>query len=125
MSNRTIEQASEQAEYEVSWEAQIDALTAPGLTDEERVRRFADAAGFTPNQTGTALGDVKFDSVLVGEAVWFHGTPQKSLFANLPGCECPVAEKLPGATHRAVCNPTRENMEVFRDHQREARFGSA
>lgn len=104
-------------------EAQIDALTLPGLSYEERVRRFAEAAGFDEFQTQTAL--IKDYRVSPAKSVWWVGEPQKSIFANLPGCRCPVQEGLPGVPHFTPWDwqPTRSDLEVFARIQQERRSG--
>lgn len=134
MSNRTIDQANELAEYKLSHEAQIDALTRPGLTDEERVRLFAEAAGFSERATRTAQRycgsyyderniPAPSKTYTPGMSVWEFGGYPKSLFADLPLCKCPVLEGLLGATMDIVADPTEEGLGVFSRHQLEARFG--
>jgi hypothetical protein len=101
MSNRTIDQVNEAAEYRVSHLAQIEALTMPGLNDYERVKRFGEAVG----EAGIYI--YVYDSYCrlscglrpsPARAVWELGKLPKSLFADLPGCECPVFERLCGGT---------------------------
>lgn len=70
---------------------QIEALTAPGLTDQERVERFAEAAGFSDVERGSALA--RNDWLGPAKAVWYAAFATKNLFANLPSCLCPVNEK--------------------------------
>lgn len=115
--------SAKQAEYELSWEEQIDALTAPGLSDEERVMRFCEAAEL----------DAEFWPLLIvgygdapAPACWQLGMYPKSLFADLPGCKCPVLEGLDGVPHYIPddWDPTPAQLRIFAHHQREARFGS-
>lgn len=103
-------------------EAQIDALTMPGLADEERVRRFAKAAGFINRQLAWVLAELQ-SGANAAFSVWNNGAPQKSIFADLPGCQCPVTEKLPGVPHYIPrdWNPTRSDLEVFARIQQERR----
>ena len=70
---------------------QIEALTMPGLSDKERIERFAEAAGFDNDARKHAAQRVKHRSN--ASAVWWFGSPSESLFADLPGCQCPVLER--------------------------------
>lgn len=118
--------SDEQAEYELSWAAQIEALTAPGLTDEERVRRFVEAAELKI-PVFIYIRILHDGSRSAAVSVWSSPNDPKSLFANLPGCKCPVIEQLEGVPHTLPSDwhPTADQLRVFAHHQRQARFGNA
>lgn len=113
--------SEEQAEYERSWEEQIRALTEPGLTDEERVKAFCLASG-------ADYEDLMFFVRSLGgspaRACWRTPFDPMSLFADLPGCSCPVIERLEGVPHRIPKDwrPTADELRVFAHHQRVRRF---
>lgn len=133
MSNRTAEQASPLAELRVAHEAQIEALTAPGLTDEERVRRFGEVVGFNDYQMRETLHTLSRASA--ARAVWQWRPHERSLFASLPDCECPVLEKVAGrANYPGIptdvkndpsWSPDRATLEAFARVQQAARFPEA
>jgi len=77
---------------------QIEALLKPGLSQMQRVADFAQAAEFTAFQLLNALERLNISRVAstAAAAVWNCGVPQKSLFADLPGCSCPVIETYSG-----------------------------
>lgn len=128
MSNRTIEQVNELAALKLSHELQIEALTAPGLSDEERVRRFGEAAGFNEYLMQWSLDRLSYESPAC--AVWYGGEYERSLFGNLPGCSCPVGEVLKGRANFPGIpsyipnnwSPTRPELEAFARVQQERRF---
>ncbi|HVR57578.1 MAG TPA: hypothetical protein VMT72_12210 [Pseudolabrys sp.] len=122
MSNRTEDQISARAELRLSHLAQIEALTKPGLAPLDRIQRFADAAEFSDKDRMEAQWSLRMHSYAV--AVWLQAEPQKSLFANLPGCKCPVMEKLDGVPSDMFCDwkPTVDVLEPFSRIQIERRF---
>ena len=125
MSNRTIEQADLAAELRISHLAQIEALTKPGLSDKERLELFADAAGFDKAHKISLMISV-FPNYSVSRNAWGYGIFEKSLFAYLPGCMCPVQECLPGVPQDMVPNdwePTVAMLERFSEIQIERRCG--
>jgi hypothetical protein len=132
MSNRTLKQSSALAELRIAHEAQIEALTAPGLTDEERVRRFGEAAGFREYDMTDALTWLGLDKS-PPSSVWSYGQYERSLFADLPGCACPVIENRAGrASYPGIPShiprdwqPDRATLECFARVQQEARFPNA
>jgi hypothetical protein len=132
MSNRTLKQASALAELRMAHEAQIEALTAPGLSDEERVRRFGEAAGFSTFDITSVLTGFRCAETLTS-VLWYFGGYGRSLFGNLPGCECPVIEKRRGtAAYPGIptfipnnWQPDRATLEAFARVQQEARFPNA
>jgi hypothetical protein len=131
MSNRTIKQTSALADLRIAHEAQIEALTAPGLTDEERVIRFGEAAGFGAGAITLALARLRYESP--SNVVWLFGRYDRSLFGDLPGCQCPVIENdvgrasYPGIPSLIplVWQPDRATLECFARVQQETRFPSA
>lgn len=124
MSNRTEDQISAQAELRLSHLAQIEALTKPGLSDRKRVEMFSEAAGLSNLERS-----ISFDLLVYRDSpartVWSWGEPQRSLFANLPGCRCPVIERLDGIPLRIPNNwrPTAAQLETFSRIQIKRRFG--
>lgn len=129
MSNRAITQASALAALKLSHEAQIEALTAPGLSDHDRLMRFANAIGQPKDYADDALRRISNYGCSVGYAVWFDGTSPLSLFAHLPKCKCPVLEntfkiKYPGIPQavRHDWKPYRATLERFAKVQQQARF---
>jgi hypothetical protein len=127
MSDR--KQADLRAEYRAGYLLQIEALLAPGLTDVDRVRRFADAAGFSSWELEEAINQIKHRSVTC--AVWYMGGAHKSLFASLlpDGC-CPIIEVRRHGTAIAGMPTdwnydrpfTRDELEAFSRVQLERRF---
>lgn len=105
-------------------EAQIDALTLPGLSDEERIRRFAEAAGFDVQQRTIAYRDIAVN-YSAAYACWNVVDFGKSLFAQLPGCACPVVEMLSGFPPYVPdnWNPSHSDLELFARIQQERRPG--
>lgn len=125
MSNRTQDQITAEAEMRLSHIAQIEALTTKGLSEQERVRRFGNAAGFDEAAIRHALQWLPFNSA--ARAVWLWGSCENSLFGNLPGCRCPTYEGLPGVPRGDVPHnwrPDAAQLEVFSRIQLERRFGS-
>lgn len=122
MSNRIEDQISAQAELRLSHLAQIEALTVPGLTSQERVERFAAAASFSIQELWWSLDGLERRGA--AKNVWFRGRAAKSLFANLPGCDCPVLEELPGVPRSIPnhWNPSAHDLETFSRIQIERRF---
>lgn len=122
MSNRTEADISAQAELRLSHLAQIEALTKPGLTKHERVRQFAKAAEFEDSSVGYALSHLVDNTA--AKAVWRNGGPPKSLFANLPGCGCPVIAGVKGFPRwiEDDWQPTAADLEAFSRIQIERRF---
>jgi hypothetical protein len=115
-------------ELQVAHEAQIEALTARGLTDEERVRRSCEAARFHPLDMRDAMESLR-GGASPAKAVWYNGGAAFSLFGNLPGCECPVIEvangnaAFPGIPDNIPFHwrPTAAELEPFSRVQREQR----
>lgn len=121
MSNRTQTSTDFAAELRVAHLAQIDALTRPGLPDDERVKLFGKAADF---KEGDWLHARCFNGRRsAAYAVWVIGGAPKSLFGNLPGCNCPVIEQLPGVPHDMEPDwcPTAVELERFSEIQIERR----
>ena len=115
-------------ELALAHEQQIAALTDPWLTDKKRVRRFGEAAGFNEKETKKAIKNLAYSSA--AKAVWFEARPEKSLFANLPSCECPVRENeyspgkhpdIPKVRGISDWRPTRADLKAFARVQQEAR----
>lgn len=117
-------------------EAQIEALTAPGLSDAERVDRFAAVARFEAPSRVTARTEVEHGRESPAYAVWCYGCYELSLFADLPGCNCPVVEKVCGnRSYQGRVSyvgipigfgrdwaPTLDELKVFARVQQRARF---
>ena len=122
MSNRTEAQISAQADLRMSHLAQIEALTRPGLSDCDRLEEFARAAGFTEDELWVARHMAKDCSP--ARAVWGQGGAQRSLFASLPGCRCPVEEQLSGVPRfiESLWRPTATELEPFSRIQIARRF---
>jgi hypothetical protein len=121
MSNRTQTSTDFAAELRVAHLAQIDALTRPGLTDDERKELFGKAADF--NRLNWCYVNAVSSRRSAAYAVWTIGSAPKSLFGNLPGCRCPVSEKLPGVPHNIELDwyPTVAELERFSEIQIERR----
>ena len=133
MSDRKPDQISSAAKLKAAHLAQIDALTREGLSDDERIDLFADAAKFLLSQRVSAHVQV-FNGCTPATAVWTFGNPPLSLFANLPGCKCPVIEqatrgkkqsKLIPCYVEADWSPTVEVLEEFARIQQKARLGKS
>lgn len=110
-------------------EAQIRALTEPGLEPAERVKRFGEAAGFDEEDFEDVRSYVFEDGESAAFAVWRIGYRSASLFADLPGCDCPVFEVMcgrknfPGIPNKIPDDwqPTVEVLRRFAEIQQEAR----
>lgn len=110
-------------------EAQIAALTEPGLDDAERIRRFGEAAGFDEGAFKGVRSYAFEDGESVAYAVWNIGYCPASLFADLPGCKCPVIEVAVGRKSFFGIpsdipydwQPTVEVLRRFAEVQQEAR----
>lgn len=148
MSNRTLDQADELAALKIAHELQIAALTEPGVSTNDRLSRFLAAIGkpddlyllwFT-ERAGTHHGARYFAwaKSVPGESVahilWADtGGMEQSLFANLPGCQCPVIEvgwgrrRFPGIPRDIPIDwsPDRAALQAFARVQQEARYGAA
>jgi hypothetical protein len=95
-------------------EMQIEALTAEGLTREERVKRFAAAAQFNSSQTAIAMMGLTGRSS-AAYAIWTVGDAPHSLFADLPaGCLCPVYERRFSGIPRNVDREWAPSIELLR-----------
>jgi hypothetical protein len=135
MSNRTEAEVTFAAELKAAHLAQIDALTAPGLTRRERVRRFLEAARFPPDQRHAVLANccecAGCRDITAAYIVWREGLAPYSLFGNLPGCCCPVIEVHDGradfegipANVHYDWSPTAEDLLPFARIQQERRIG--
>lgn len=90
---RDARQREEAEIFRRSHQEQIAALcdTYPG-TDEDRLRRFGKAARWDEFQLDSALTCLMNSNASVTYAAWAIGTARYSLFADLPGCHCPVVE---------------------------------
>lgn len=98
MSNRTETDVSFAAELKAAHLAQIAALTDPGLTREERLERFMEAARFPPEECEHCRRNARqIRSWSVARIVWAYGSAPWSLFGDMPGCQCPVIEVARGA----------------------------
>lgn len=126
MSNRTPDHITAEAEMRLSHMAQIEALTRPGLDDDERVEMFGAAAGFNKQDWEKAWSHLNKLRDQPAFSVWVIGGAEKSLFAYLPGCGCPVQERLPGVPQIIPSDwrPTVADLEPFSRIQLERRFGS-
>lgn len=122
MSNRTEADISAQAELQLSHLAQIEALTKPGLSDRNRLDLFAEVAGFNVHELWVAH-HILYDCS-PARAAWGQGDAQRSLFASLPGCRCPVEKNLSGVPHDIPDDwcPTAAELEPFSRIQIERRF---
>jgi hypothetical protein len=134
MSNRTEADITYAAELKAAHIAQIEALTAPGLSDSERLTRFSQAARFDAKWTeevAVAFHSQRTHSFDVAYVCWTVGQAPYSLFADLPGCSCPVIEvdmghaKFDGIPARIPFDwqPTAEMLEAFARVQQERRLG--
>jgi len=132
MSNRMTKQISLAAELRASHLAQMEALLASGLSDEERVRAFGKAAEFSEEGVRKWIEELNWGRS-PAKAVWYAGHYPKSLFAHLPNCNCPVIEVSYGRKRYSDIpsqipddwHPTRETLEAFSRVQIEARTGQA
>lgn len=124
MSNRIQEQINAAPTMRLSHLAQIDALTKEGPDDVERVKLFIDAAGFEGDWRLWALSGVIKRGWSPAFSVWRNGFAPLSLFAHLPGCACPVQQRLPGVPHYIPSwwRPTSSQLEPFSRIQLERRF---
>jgi hypothetical protein len=135
MSNRTEDQSTFAAELKAAHLAQIEALTMPGLTKLERIERFATAARFYETQRQEAIESARAtcdcckDNSAAG-ICWREGAAPYSLFADLPGCRCPVMEVMGGAKLEGIpdripydWSPTAEQLLPFARIQQERRLG--
>jgi len=135
MSNRNEADITFAAELKAAHLAQIEALTAPGLTDGERAERFMAAARFDATEYGL-VHDIRLSkryAVLGGRAayaVWCIGSARYSLFGDMPGCGCPVYEvadgrEISGVPARIPYNwdPTADDLLPFARVQQERRLG--
>jgi hypothetical protein len=131
MSNRTEAEVTFAAELKAGHLAQIEALTAPGLTREERIWRFMNAARFHGvERTIMSIGLETHPNATAAYFCWSIGTPLYSLFAHLPGCACPVIEVRTGHAQfdgipRAIpkdWSPTAAELLPFARVQQERRI---
>ena len=131
MSDRKRDQTSSAAKLKAAHLAQIDALTREGLSDEARVGLFADAAEFGDDNYLSAQVQL-FNGCTPAATVWTFGNLPLSLFANMPGCKCPVIEQATRGKKQSrliPCyvetdwSPTVEVLEEFARVQQEARLG--
>lgn len=123
MSNRTPDQITAEAEMRLSHMAQIEALTMKGLSERERVERFGKAASLGKDMIDWCVGRLAVASA--AWAVWnYSGERECSLFAHLPGCYCPVLEKISGVPREIPWNwnPDAAQLKVFSRIQLERRF---
>lgn len=86
----TPEQFAAMSPLQQSHELQIKALTAPGLSDRVRALCFMIAADFSEVHKFDVFAYLPLDGLI--HSIWNHGSEAKSLFADLPGCNCPVIE---------------------------------
>jgi hypothetical protein len=137
MSDRQIADVTYAARLKAAHIAQIDILMPrPSyigrLGHIERVHAFANAAEFDDGQFQSAVAIVHKQNYTAAAAVWSVGLAPLSLFANLPGCGCPVQERfengrfslllIPSAV-RGDWNPNKAVLEDFARIQQEARLG--
>lgn len=131
MSNRTIEQASALAALKVAHAAQIEALLARGISERVRFERFARAADFRVCEESKCFTRFLLLGLTAAAAAWENGIAPTSLFANLPGCACPVLEQVSARQYFGPLiplgvephwKPTRAVLEEFARVQQEARF---
>lgn len=126
MSNRTTDQISEAAAWRACYLRQIEILTDPKLSDREKVERFAEAAGYERER---AVEELRSEPLIL--AVWRTGDVEHSLFADLPGCGCPVIECSLNGRFAEYGIPfcfddihlTRECLTAFMNVQMDERFG--
>lgn len=108
-------------------ERQIEILLDPDLSDEAKVRAFAEEVGFNGYATLVALDELNLSGSSPSQAVWLFGDESRSLFADLPGCLCPVLEvkhgraAFPGVPWEMPDHPTREQLEAIARVQQEHR----
>jgi hypothetical protein len=130
MSDRKHSETSYAATLKAAHIAQIDALTREGLSESERIDLSADAAGFDEDERLSAHLQ-HFNGCSAAAAVWTFGRPQLSLFANMPGCKCPVFEQIKHGKMQSKLipcyldrdwSPTVAVLEEFARIQQEARL---
>jgi hypothetical protein len=126
MSNRTIEQANAMAELRTSHLAQIEALTGPG-TESERLERFFGACNADTIQRAcarTVWMATRGNVYSAAKTAWLFGDNQRSLFAYLPNCGCPVQMREAGVPHSIPRDwqPSVQQLERFSAIQIAARF---
>ena len=128
MSDRKPDQTSYAAKLKAAHLAQIDALTREGLSDDDRILLFTDAAEFGPDDRTSAFFCC-WHGNSVAASVWTFGEPPLSLFASMPGCKCPVIEQATRGKKQSrliPCyvetdwSPTVEVLEEFARIQQEA-----
>lgn len=117
------------SELALAHEQQVAALTDPELTEVERVKRFAEAAGFDTEDYEVAMELLRAgDSA--ASAVWHRAPPQHSLFGSMPRCQlCPVQEiQNRHIRHLGIpahiphdWHPTSTTLEAFARVQQKAR----
>jgi hypothetical protein len=124
MSDRKLADTDYAAKLKASHLAQIDALTRGGLSDNSRVRAFARASDF-PVQAMHNVEYMLLKGYSAATALWTYGQYPLSLFANLPGCQCPVIEgllKVPEILAEDGWRPSVAVLQEFARIQQEARL---
>ena len=131
MSDRKQDETSYAAKLKAAHLAQIDALTREGLSDDDRILLFTDAAEFGPDDRTSAFF-CHLHGNSVAASVWTFGEPPLSLFASMPGCKCPVFEQAQSGKMQSKLipcyiergwSPTVEVLKEFARVQQEARLG--
>lgn len=121
---------SEAAEMKISHLVQIEAVLAVDMRCRERIEMFAraiDASDAWIAGVVNAIGDRNW-----AMPYWFWGDTAnypKSIFADLPGCQCPVMEsRYKGMNYKLIPSrlppnwqPSREVLEEFSKVQLTAR----
>ena len=130
MSNRKRIHTTYAAQLKAAHLQQIEILATPTADPYQTVSRFAEAAYFNGNEEQSALAMVQ-KGWSAAAAVWTVGSAPRSLFAHLPGCSCPVRERLTRGWFADTLipveilknwRPSRQMLEDFARIQQEARI---
>ena len=132
MSNRKRIHTTYAAQLKASHLQQIEILTGGGRRDYEAILQFSAAAGFNDSEEHSALAMMRAGWTAAA-AVWTVGCARRSLFADLPGCGCPVQERVTTGRFDDTLipveipknwRPSRAVLEDFARVQQEARIGA-
>jgi hypothetical protein len=93
MSNRKLTDTSLAAKHRAAYEQQIAILLDKKLSEPEKLEAYMLAAEFSTYRAYSTRHHFKEYNCNAAMAVWSAGEVELSLFAFLPGCECPVHER--------------------------------
>jgi hypothetical protein len=135
MSNRKLTDTSLAAKHRAAYEQQIAILLDKKLSELKKLEAYMVAAEFSKYYAYNARLYFKEHHCNAAMAVWSAGEVELSLFAFLPGCECPVHERAYGycreggeweyipSKSTAIPFLTERQLRAFANIQMQKRFG--